>query len=129
MDEQKNKVEIFLSKMKNVIQENIKELYVNSNFHNEIINDKNIMDVLRRVILKGNGKLLGFNERVVYPNNLPFPQIYRPNIKYTHLKFFHEKLSRGESVKWFFVGDSILSVGLILSHHQKVLFIRGQMKF
>ena len=70
-----------------------------------------LLDALRRVILKGEGHLTGGHDRVVYPRHLPYPQIFAPNIRAHHLKNFHKKKSKGESINWTFVGDSILSVG------------------
>lgn len=70
-----------------------------------------LLDALRRVILKGEGHLTGGHDRVVYPRHLPYPQMFAPNIRAHHLKNFHKKKSKGESINWTFVGDSILSVG------------------
>lgn len=74
-------------------------------------NSPQLLDALRRVILKGEGQLRGGHDRVVYPKHLPFPHIFPPNIRKHHLKNFHRKKSKFENIKWNFVGDSILSVG------------------
>ncbi|MFT8308900.1 SGNH/GDSL hydrolase family protein [Acetobacter malorum] len=111
MDNKMKNLEIFINKCKIFYNKNIKEFYINEDCHIEGNNSPYVMDIIRRVILKGSGNISGCNERTLYPSHLPFPQMYRPNIDPRHLKFFHKKKSFKNNIKWFFVGDSILSVG------------------
>lgn len=111
MEENKKEIKLMLEKCKYLYESGCKELFLENDCVFNGDDSVELLDYIRRVIIKGNGCISGCHERVVYPKHLPFPQMYHPNIRPHHLKFFYNKLSEKKNIKWAFVGDSILSVG------------------